>query len=402
MKRIIYLLIVVFVTISMTGCDKPANKGFDAEQAQKALEYAGEQYERLYQSLETNDLYPRTLNEDGSVKMVKARDWTSGFFPGSMWYLYEITGQDQWKERAETFTNNLEGLRNFTGTHDLGFMMYNSFGHGLRVAGITEYEDILIDGARALASRYRPTVGAIRSWDHNADKWQYPVIIDNMMNLEYLFWAAMVTDSIYFKNISVKHANTTLNNHFREDNSSFHVVNYDTITGEVISKNTHQGYADASAWSRGQAWGLYGYTMTYRETKDDTFLEQAEKIADFMLGHPNLPDDMIPYWDFDAPNIPDEPRDASAAAITASALLELSQYVEESKKQNYYESATTILKSLSSPDYLAQPNENGNFILKHSVGSKPHDSEVDVPLNYADYYYIEALIRYLDVVADEQ
>ena len=400
MKKNVFLITVVFFAIIMTACEQLAKKDFDTEQARKALEYAEEQYERLYQSLETNELYPRTIEEDGSIKMVKARDWTSGFFPGSMWYLYEVTGHEPWKERAEAFTNNLEGLKNFTGTHDLGFMMYNSFGHGLRVAGIIEYEDILIEGARALASRYRPIVGAIRSWDHNTDKWQYPVIIDNMMNLEYLFWAAMVTDSAYFKDISVKHAITTMNNHFREDNSSYHVVNYDTLTGEVLSKNTHQGYSDASAWARGQAWGLYGYTMTYRETKNEAFLEQAVNIADFMLGHPNLPEDMIPYWDFDAPDIPDEPRDASAAAITASALLELSQYVEEGKDQRYMQSAKMILSSLSSPDYLAQPNENGNFLLKHSVGSKPHDSEVDVPLNYADYYYIEALIRFLDIVSD--
>lgn len=398
-------LIYFFGTVFMfmvVGCGRMAENTLNETKANETLTFAEAQYDRLYQSLESNELFPRTLNEEGTVKMVRPRDWTSGFFPGSMWYLYEVTGDEIWKERAVEYTENLETLKDYTGTHDLGFMMYNSFGNGLRLAGIKRYEDILIQGAQSLASRYRPVVDAIRSWDHNDDKWQYPVIIDNMMNLEFLFWAAMATDSSYFREIAVNHAQTTIEDHFRQDNSSYHVVNYDTLTGEVISKETHQGYSDESAWSRGQAWGLYGYTMTYRETKNEEYLNQAVKIADFILNHPNLPEDMVPYWDFDAPNIPDEPRDASAAAITASALLELSQYMEEEKKQSYFGAATTILYHLSSPDYLAKPNENGNFILKHSVGSKPHGSEVDVPLNYADYYFIEGLVRYLDIVADKQ
>jgi hypothetical protein len=400
MKKIAYLFSLVCLSGWMVSCDQQAGGAFNEEMANQSLAFADEQYNRLYQDLETNERFPRSLNEDGSIRMVPPRDWTSGFFPGSMWYLYEVTGKEEWKERAEAFTNNLEELKNYTGTHDLGFMMYNSFGHGLRLAGIKEYEDILVKGAESLASRYNPTVGAIRSWDHNEDKWQYPVIIDNMMNLEYLFWAAMATDSAYFREISVNHAVTTINNHFRADNSTYHVVNFDTLTGEVISRQTHQGYSDESAWARGQAWGLYGFTMTYRETKNEDFLNQAVLIADFILNHPNLPDDMVPYWDFDAPGIPDEPRDASAAAITGSALLELSQYMDVEKEQTYFEAAKHILSSLSSPDYMAQPNENGNFILKHSVGNKPADSEVDVPINYADYYFIEALIRYLDIVSD--
>jgi unsaturated chondroitin disaccharide hydrolase len=234
----------------------------------------------------------------------------------------------------------------------------------------------------------------IKSWDHG--KWQFPVIIDNMMNLELLFWATKISGDSSFYKIAVSHANTTLKNHFRPDNSSYHVLNYDTLTGDVIEKITAQGYANESAWARGQAWGMYGYTVAYRETKDKRYLDQAVKIADFFLKHPNLPKDKVPYWDFNAPNIPNEERDASAAAIMASGLLELSMHAN---RKDFKTSAEEILKSLSTPTYLAPTGSNHDFILMHSVGHKPAKSEIDVPIIYADYYYIEGLLRYRNMNA---
>ena len=272
-------------------------------------------------------------------------------------------------------------------------MLYCSFGNGLRLTSDTLYKNILLEGAKSLITRYRPVVGCIQSWDSRMG-WQCPVIIDNMMNLEFLMWAFKITGDSSYYNICVSHADTTINNHFRADFSSFHVVSYDTITGRVEKKQTHQGAADASAWARGQSWGLYGYTVMYRETGLERYLNQARKIADFLISHPNMPEDMIPYWDFNAPGIPDALRDASAAAIMASALIELSSFVENPDRDRFLLTAEKQLRLLSSPEYMAAEGENGNFILKHSVGSIPGNSEVDVPLTYADYYFIEALMRY--------
>ncbi len=333
---------------------------------------------------------PRTI-EKGELKLVPSRDWTSGFFPGQLWMLYEFTGKDEWKQQASAFTANIEREKTNAGTHDMGFKVYSSFGAGYKLTKDASYRDVIIQSAKTLITRFRPTVGCIRSWDHNRDKWAYPVIIDNMMNLELLFEATKLTGDSSFHRIAVTHANTTMKNHFRSDYSSWHVVDYDTITGRVVNKHTHQGYSHESAWSRGQAWALYGYTMCYRATKDPAYLKHAENIAAFILNHPNLPKDLVPYYDFNAPGIPNEPRDASAAAITASALYELSTY---SRKQNQYRStADKIITNLTN-SYRSPLNENKGFILLHSTGSRPAGSEVDVPINYADYYYLEALLRF--------
>jgi hypothetical protein len=305
--------------------------------------------------------------------------------------MYELTSDKYWKEKAQDFTLPLEKEKWNAKTHDMGFKMYCSFGKAWQNTQNPEYRDILIQSAKTLATRFKPNVGCIRSWDHNSDKWEFPVIIDNMMNLELLFWAARETGNALFKEIAVKHAETTMKNHFREDYSSCHVVDYNPDTGEVQSKNTHQGYSDDSAWSRGQAWGLYGYTMVYRETGNKKFLKQAENIAAYILTNPNLPENLIPYWDFNAPNIPNEPYDASAAAIIASALYELSTLSENAEV--YLNAANKISESLASEEFLAIQENNNGFLLKHSTGSKPHDSEVDVPLVYADYYFIETIMR---------
>lgn len=333
---------------------------------------------------------PRSLSPTGELELVPAKDWTSGFFPGVLWYLYDHTGNTEWLEHAKKFTAEIGNEKNNGKTHDMGFKVYSSFGNGYRLTKDPEYKDVIVTAARTLSTRYNPTVGAIRSWDHNSDKWDFPVIIDNMMNLELLFEATRLSGDSAFYDIAVSHANTTMKNHFREDFSSYHVVDYDPATGKVENKHTHQGYSHESVWTRGQAWGLYGYTMCYRETKNPAYLELAEKIADFILDHPKMPKDLVPYWDFSDPEIPNAPRDASAAAVTASGLYELSTLVENGGK--FKKAADNIMKSLADK-YTSPVGENKGFILMHSTGHKPHDSEVDGPIIYSDYYYVEALLR---------
>jgi rhamnogalacturonyl hydrolase YesR len=335
-------------------------------------------------------IIPRRIAEDGSLVVQSGGDWTSGFFPGTLWYMYELTGKDAWKDKAVEYTEKLEEQMYNGSNHDVGFRMYCSYGNALRLTADEAYIPVLVQSAKTLISRYYESVGSIRSWDFNPAVWQCPVIVDNMMNLELLFWASEQTGDPVYREIAIQHAETTLKNHFRPDFSSYHVVDYDTISGEVRQKNTHQGSSDESAWARGQAWGLYGFTMTYRFTKDPRYLELAEGIAGFILNHPRLPEDLIPYWDFDAPEIPNEERDASAGAIIASALYELSTY---SKKGSFYrEKADAMLESLGT-NYASPSGENYGFILAHSVGHKPGGTEIDTPLNYADYYFVEALLR---------
>jgi hypothetical protein len=278
-------------------------------------------------------------------------------------------------------------------------MMYCSYGNGLRLidqgllpAPAAAYDSILLTSARSLSTRFHPAVGCIKSWDHKP--WHYPVIIDNMMNLELLFRATRESHDSSFYTIAVTHANTTMRNHYRPDYSCFHVVDYDSVTGDIIAKKTAQGFADSSSWARGQSWGLYGFTMVYRFTRDPRYLEQARHIAHFLLTNPHLPADKIPYWDYDAPNIPNVLRDASAAAIMASALIELSHYVPPAEGRGYLDVAEEIIANLSSNTYKAVVGSNGGFLLRHSVGNIPGHSEIDVPLTYADYYFVEAMLRY--------
>jgi unsaturated chondroitin disaccharide hydrolase len=387
MKKFLYTILILTGILYAESCSGPEHEiAIDKE-----LSEASQKLETALENMNDTTVNPKTV-EDGTIVYGPASNWTSGFFPGILWMIYDYTGADYWREKAHHYTMNVEEEQYNGTTHDMGFKIYCSFGNGYRLTGNKSYRDVMIQSASTLITRYNPVVGCIRSWDHNDDKWDFPVIIDNMMNLELLFWATRETnDSIYY-DIAVKHAETTMQNHFREDYSSYHVVSYDTITGEVTKKNTHQGYSHGSAWARGQAWGLYGYTMTYRETGYEPFLEQAEAIANFILNHPNLPEDKIPYWDFDAPGQPDTYRDVSAAAILASALYELANYSPE-KEQEYLGIADEILSNLSSETYKFIEGPNMPFILDRSVGNYNTMRQMDVPLIYADYYYIEALIR---------
>lgn len=388
---IISLLLFSFVS----ACDsptKPSNQ-LSESQIEDRLKSVSKLSLKRAQSLPVDSLnIPRSLNPDGSLHATESRSWTSGFYPGTLWQLYRFSGEEQLKELAAQWTSFIRKEQYDTHTHDLGFKIYCSFGQGSAYADKAQYEATILQASRTLIQRYNPKIGAIRSWDFNRDQWQFPVIIDNMMNLEMLFEAEKLSTEENFAQIALQHAITTYQNHFREDYSSFHVVSYDTILAKPHIRQTHQGLADNSAWARGQAWGLYGFTMAYRYTQNQAFLEHAQQIANFMFEHPNMPQDLIPYWDFDAPNIPHEIRDVSAATIAASALLELSQFSGASFGERYLGWADKILVSLQQPKYQSP---QGPFILTHAAGHVPNGLEVDVPLVYADYYYVEALMRRL-------
>ncbi len=381
-----------FILIIMLSClalDSDAQTP-DAIPAQKVIKLAELQYQAYIEKYPNSTQYPRSTNPDGSLYTTGSSAWTSGFFPGSLWYLYQITNKTQWRQAAEKWTEGIESQKTKTHTHDLGFMLYNSFGNGLKFTNNQAYKNILLQGANSLATRFDPEVSAIKSWDFGS--YSYPVIIDNLMNLEYLFWAAKASGNSVFYKIAVAHANTDLKDRFRADNSSYHVLDYDPVSGIVLSKLTAQGYAHSSCWSRGQAWGIYGYTVLYRETKDIRYLEQAKEAADYFLSQTDKIADHIPYWDFQAPDIPSAPRDASSAAIAASALIELSKYAGANNQ--YLSKAAQLINSLCSDKYLAKAGANNYFLLMHSTGNKPNKSEIDVPIVYADYYLLEAIWRY--------
>lgn len=393
MKTIITFLFTIGCLLISSCSVNHKNKEME-DIIEHSLSIAARQSMKMAKSLiKEEGKLPRTIVGD-TLRTSSSSWWTSGFFPGTLWYLYEATGNDSLKYYAEKFTSRIEKEQYTTNNHDVGFMLYCSYGNGFRLTGNKQYEKILLQGAKSLDTRFNQSVGCIRSWDWNSDIWKYPVIIDNMMNLELLSWASKTSKDTTFINHANQHAQTTMRNHFRPDYSSYHVVSYDPASGKPHIKQTEQGYSDESSWARGQAWALYGFTMMYRETQKKEYLEQSVNIADFIVKHPNLPEDKIPYWDFNAPDIPNALRDASAGAIIASALIELSLYTKPERSQTYLSVAEQQIKALSSENYLALPNSNCNFILKHSVGNMPHNGEIDTPLTYADYYYVEALLRY--------
>ena len=394
--------------LSLFGCNQKKTVAEDSAWLRNGIETAQFQLKMTAEAIDSRNIqdtavFPRSIlnpkpmaerdpqNWVDSLRLEKPKDWTSGFFPGSMWLAYELTGDDTLKQEARKYTNLLSDLQYYTGTHDLGFMVFCSFGNAYRLAPEAGDSAIILNASKSLSSRYNPEKGVIRSWDFG--EWTYPVIIDNMMNLEMLFWASQVTQDSTFRNIATTHADNTMKFHYRPDMSCCHVVDYIDPANDITRQMTYQGYSDSSTWARGQAWGLYGYTLCFEETQDPAYLERARQIAKFIMENPAIPEDLIPYWDYNAPTIPHAPRDASAAAVTASALFDLSTLVDNG--QPYFDYAEKIIKELSTPNYLAAKGSNNGFILKHSTGSLPHGSEIDVPLNYADYYYLEALKRYM-------
>lgn len=378
-------------------------------------------YEELLKTTSGNFKdYPHSLNPDGSIKYLQIDEWTGGFWPGILWSMYEYTKEDKWKKQAIAWTESLESNQFNTAHHDIGFMMFNSYGKALKFEQNPKYRKILIQSAKSLCKRYNPVVGSIQSWNERKSKgdinqWSFPVIMDNMMNLELLFYASKETGDTIYRNIAVRHAELTMKNHLRADFSSYHVANYDPNTGKLLHQQTLQGFSDNSTWSRGQAWGIYGFATCYRETGDNRFLQTAIKMADFYLHHKNLPTDKVPYWDFNVGENGYKPdwdyhasrykgvsRDASAAAIASSALLELSQLVKGKKRLAYLNAAIMMLKTLSTDQYLNTGKSNPYFLLKHSTGNFPSNREIDVPLIYADYYYLEALLKYDRILKDSK
>lgn len=405
-NRILTLAMLLAAVLLCSSCDKEAAHRRKMERMiDRAFANAVEQYAPLADSMLANrpKRLPHSIKPDGTLADVPASSWLSGFFPGSLWYIYENTGDKRFEEYAEKFTSYLKSQQHNRSTHDIGFMVYCSYGNAHRLVPSDEKAEVLVNAATALSTRYNPTVGCIRSWDKEVKPgWHYPVIIDNMMNLELLLWAYEHTQDSLYLNVAMGHADTTMKNHFRENASSYHVVNYDAKTGEPIFRGTFQGLADDSSWARGQGWGLYGYTVMYRFTKEERYLNHARRIADYIISNPTTPADAVPYWDYFAPNEPTTPRDASAAALTASALIELSHYVEAEEAERFVAYAERQLISLSSEEYTAEVGTNCRMLLKHSVTSFPMNREVDVPLSYADYYYLEALTRYKALLAEQK
>ena len=364
----------------------------DKIKIENRLNYLSFKMEKYLDKLPVDSMaIPRALDAEGTLISSPAKQWTSGFFPGVLWQLYAVKKSKKLELAAKKWTSFIEMQKYDTHTHDLGFKINSSFGKGYEMQKDVHYKDVIVQASKTLIQRFNPKVGAIRSWDWGGDKWQFPVIIDNMMNLEMLFDATDFTgDSTYYR-VAYIHAMTTLKNHYRKDASCYHVIDYDTLSGNVLNRNTHQGYSHESAWSRGQAWGLYGFSQAYARTGEKAFLVQAIKIADYFFNHPNMPKDLIPYWDFDAPNIPTEPRDVSAATVAASGLLQLMKF-DTANKDKYMAWVDRIIFSLEYPQYQSNVVP---FLLSQSTGSVPGNFEVNVPIIYGDYYYVETLLKRL-------
>lgn len=389
------LITVLFLCCTLLACTKEESI---SEISERVFKIAAEQYKLMDQQLQDNNT-PRTYSPQGIFVSATLSWWCSGFYPGTLWYIYEKTGDPEIKALAEKNTVKLDDVDACKSQHDVGFQYWCSYGNGLRIADHQDYLPTIEKAAAALAERYNSTIGCFRSWGEIDDDKKFNVIIDNMMNLELMMESARLFNCDSLAEMAITHANTTIKHHFRPDYSSYHVLEYDQRTGLPFSKHTGQGYADESSWSRGQAWGLYGYTMMYRETNDEAYLKQAENIAKLMIER--LPEDGIPYWDFDCPAIPYTYRDASAGAIMASAFIELAGYVSDKKlAKQCKEMSAKQIRTLASDEYLCKElGKNGCFLLRHSVGNlngepKRAILEVDAPLTYADYYFIEALMRW--------
>ena len=394
MKKIVVGLAVV---LGFCTCAHQPSGTLDVN---KALDYCAKQTQRTLTELKTDSGIDYTMmpsnimayEQHWNCRKATKEEWCAGFWPGVLWYDYEYTKDKQVLEEAENFTHSLKFLSHIPAyDHDLGFLVFCSYGNGYRLTKNPAYKQVILDTADTLATLFNPIVGTILSWPREVEprNWPHNTIMDNMINLEMLFWAAKNGGNPYLYDIAVSHADKTMKSQFRPDYTSYHVAVYDTITGNLIKGVTHQGYADSTMWARGQAWAIYGYTVVYRETKDPKYLDFAQKVTDVYLDR--LPEDKVPYWDFDDPSIPNAPRDASAGAVVASALLELSTYLPNGTGKRYKDAAIEMLTSLSSDSY--QSGESKPSFLLHSVGHWPNHSEIDASIIYADYYYIEALLR---------
>lgn len=394
MKKIVVGLAVV---LGFCTCAHQPSGTLDVN---KALDYCAAQAQRTLTELKTDSgidytMMPRNIMADEhhwNCRKATKEEWCAGFWPGVLWYDYEYTQDKHILEEAKKFTNSLEFLSQIPAyDHDLGFLVFCSYGNGYRLTKNPAYKKVILDTADSLSALFNPVVGTMLSWPREVEprNWPHNTIMDNMINLEMLFWAAKNGGNPYLYDIAVSHADKTMKCHFRPDYTSYHVAVYDTISGNLIKGVTHQGYADSTMWARGQAWAIYGYTVVYRETKDPKYLDFAQKVTDVYLER--LPEDKVPYWDFDDPSIPNAPRDASAAAVVASSLLELSTYLPNGTGKRYRDAAVEMLTSLSSDNYQSGKS-NPSFLL-HSVGHWPAHSEIDASIIYADYYYIEALLR---------
>jgi hypothetical protein len=388
MKAFTYVLLVMAIISAFFLFGKNSEFMLESNEKENLLDA---RYAKLLAYPVDSMSFPRSYSwGDNTIKKVVPKDWTSGFFPGNLWILHQLSGNKAYKEKAMEWTDYMENEKYNDRTHDMGFKIFCSYGNGFKETNREDYKNIILKSAETLSTRFNKNVGCIRSWDFNSDIWEFPVIIDNMMNLELLFEATKLSGDSTYYHVAVSHANTTLDNHFREDGSSYHVLVYDTIVGKVLEKVTHQGINDESVWARGQAWGIYGYTMSYRYTKNPAYLERAESSANFFLNHDKLRSDGIPYWDFHDPAIPDAPRDVSAACIMASALLELASFTQNDAYADY---SKKVIKSLISEEYILEADENAPYILDHSTGNWPKNDEIDGPIVYADYYFLESLLR---------
>lgn len=380
------ILLAIIMPIGLPGIALAENS-FDTK-IRNNFSFAATQLNNSTQAISTTN-YPLTTNSSGAWSTTGASFWTSGFFPGSLWFKYQESADSTWQTKALNWQAGIESQKDNISTHDLGFMIFNSFGNGYRLTGNDAYRQVALKAASSLATRYSSTVGCFKSWNGKAT--DFKVIIDNMVNLELMFWAAKHGGQSAWHDMAVSHALKTSQEHVRSDGSTYHVINYNPSTGAVKTKGTHQGYSNSSTWARGQAWAIYGFTMTYRETGDARFLVTARKVADYYLSR--LPSDKVPYWDFDAPDIPNEPRDSSAAAIAASGLFELSfRETDANRKTKYFNAAKSMLNSLSSSVYLAQGSIN-KAILLHGTYYKLKGN-YDTGTIWGDYYFLEALLRY--------
>ncbi|WP_282149020.1 glycoside hydrolase family 88 protein [Algibacter lectus] len=390
-KSILFLMLFVCFSCNSVKKETAINQlsKFDLN---TVLNQNVEKIKTVTQKLTFYDSFPRHIDENNKQwSYVKTKDWCSGFYPGILWYAYEESGDEVLKNKAIKFTETLKTIAYSSArNHDIGFQLYCSYGNGFRLTGNQNYKEILLAAADTLATLYNPKVGSVLSWPSQIKRYKHNTIIDNMMNLELLFWAAKNGGDKSLYDIAKSHAEQTMKYLVREDGSAFHVGSFDIETGAFLQGYTHQGYANESMWARGQGWGIYGFAMAYRETGDSNFLNTAIKLSDKFLDR--LPEDGIPFWDFDDPKIPNAPKDASAAAVAACGLMELSGLVQDEKlKSKYFNAGKALVENLSSSAYLS--NAKNDALLLHSTGNHPKNKEMDVPIIYADYYYMEALLR---------